>query len=55
MRNPELLACATSLQAKAVAERTLDTHGGELRRLDQWLDGAPLTTNRLRSIWARCT
>lgn len=47
MRNPELLAVCDALQAKAVAERTLDIYGGELRRLDVWLDGAPLTDELL--------
>lgn len=47
MRNSELLAVRDELQAKAVAERTLDIYGGELRRLDEWLDGAPLTDGSL--------
>ena len=47
MRNPELLAVCDELQAKAVAERTLDIYGGELRRLGEWLDGAPLTDELL--------
>ena len=47
MRNSELLAVRDELQAKAVAERTLVIYGGELRRLDEWLDGAPLTDESL--------
>lgn len=47
MRNSELLAVRDELQAKAVAERTLDVYGGELRRLGEWLDGAPLTGESL--------
>ena len=47
LRDQELLAVRDELQAKAVAERTRKIYGGELRRLDEWLDGERLTDGLL--------
>ena len=47
LRDQELLAVRDELQAMAVAERTLNIYGGELYRLDEWLDGERLTDELL--------
>lgn len=47
LRDQTLLAVRDELQAMAVAERTLNIYGGELYRLDEWLDGERLTDELL--------
>ena len=47
LRDQTLLAVRDELQAMAVAERTLNIYGGEMYRLDEWLDGERLTDELL--------